>query len=62
MEIIEFETLDMQISLDNQGRRSGGDRRNFSYTLHIPERRKGKDRRGGEDRRKFPRIKNLSPK
>ena len=26
-----------QISSDNRGRRSGGDRRNFSYTLHIPE-------------------------
>ena len=45
------------VSLDNGGRRSGGDRRNFSYTLHIPERRSGKDRRSGEDRRKTPRIK-----
>ena len=44
------------ISLDNGGRRSGGDRRNYSYTLHIPERRSGKDRRSGEDRRKTPRI------
>ena len=45
------------ISIDNGGRRSGGDRRNYSYTLHIPERRSGKDRRSGEDRRKAPRIK-----
>ena len=45
------------ISLDNGGRRSGGDRRNYSYTLHIPERRSGKERRSGEDRRKTPRIK-----
>ena len=45
------------VSLDNGGRRSGGDRRNYSYTLHIPERRSGKDRRNGEDRRKTPRIK-----
>ncbi len=45
------------ISIDNGGRRSGGDRRNYSYTLHIPERRSGKDRRSGEDRRKTPRIK-----
>ena len=26
-------------------RRSGGDRRQFSYTVYIPERRSGKDRR-----------------
>jgi len=45
------------ISLDNGGRRSGGDRRNYSYTLHIPERRSGKERRSGDDRRKSPRIK-----
>ena len=45
------------ISLDNGGRRSSGDRRNYSYTLHIPERRSGKDRRSGEDRRKSPRVK-----
>ena len=45
------------ISLDNGGRRSGGDRRNYSYTLHIPERRSGKDRRSGDDRRQTPRIK-----
>jgi len=44
-------------SIDNGGRRSGGDRRNYSYTLHIPERRIGKDRRSGEDRRKTPRLK-----
>jgi hypothetical protein len=42
---------------DNGGRRSGIDRRHFSYTTHIPERRLGKDRReasnrrNGEDRR-----------
>jgi hypothetical protein len=45
------------ILIDNGGRRSGGDRRNYSYTLHIPERRSGQDRRSGEDRRKSPRIK-----
>ncbi len=45
-----------QISVDNGERRSGGDRRNYSYTLHIPEKRKGKDRRSGDDRRKFPRA------
>jgi hypothetical protein len=36
---------------DNGGRRSGRDRRQFSYTGHIPERRSGHDRRNGLDRR-----------
>jgi hypothetical protein len=42
---------------DNGGRRSGIDRRRFSYTSHIPERRRASeqreasDRRNGEDRR-----------
>jgi hypothetical protein len=49
--------LERLISLDNGGRRSGGDRRNYSYTLHIPERRNGNDRRNGEDRRSMSRIK-----
>ena len=38
--------------LDNGGRRTGGDRRKFSYSGHIPERRSGDERRCGEDRRK----------
>ena len=37
--------------LDNGGRRSGFDRREFSYTAYIPERRSGKERRSGFDRR-----------
>jgi hypothetical protein len=37
--------------LDNGGRRLGVDRREFSYTLHIPERRQDEDRRTGPDRR-----------
>ena len=45
------------ISTDNGGRRSGGDRRTYSYTLHVPERRSGADRREGKDRRKAPRYK-----
>jgi hypothetical protein len=49
--------LERLMSLDNGGRRCGGDRRNFSYTLHIPERRNGHDRRSGEDRRKVSRAK-----
>ena len=36
---------------DNGGRRSGVDRRKFSYTGHIPERRAGEDRRRRIDRR-----------
>ena len=37
--------------IDYGGRRSGLDRRVFSYTAHIPERRSGQDRRSGKDRR-----------
>jgi hypothetical protein len=37
---------------DNGGRRSGLDRRQFSYSGYLPERRSGKDRRYGPDRRK----------
>jgi hypothetical protein len=36
---------------DNGGRRLGIDRRQFSYTNHIPNRRQGHDRRTGLDRR-----------
>lgn len=36
---------------DNGGRRSGVDRRQYSYSSHIPERRSDEDRRDGEDRR-----------
>ncbi|MBW1958981.1 MAG: hypothetical protein JRI63_10690 [Deltaproteobacteria bacterium] len=36
---------------DNGGRRIGVDRRQFSYTNHIPDRRRGHDRRTGLDRR-----------
>jgi len=44
-------------STDNGGRRSGGDRRKYSYTLHVPERRRGDDRRSVKDRRTTPRYK-----
>ena len=37
---------------DNGGRRSGIDRRHYSYSGHIPERRNGFDRREQADRRK----------
>lgn len=36
---------------DNGGRRSGAERRQFSYSSHIPERRRSEDRRTGLDRR-----------
>jgi len=57
MEKNNTDILNRLISLDNGGRRSGGDRRNYSYTLHIPERRNGNNRRCGEDRRRIPRTK-----
>lgn len=41
--------------IDNGGRRSGADRRQFSYAFHIPERRATTDRRTGDDRREEPR-------
>jgi len=41
---------------DNGGRRLGVDRRQFSYDFHIPERRTGRERRSGLDRRKQPRA------
>ncbi len=41
---------------DNGGRRLGIDRRQFSYDLHIPERRSSEERRSGLDRRQKPRI------
>jgi hypothetical protein len=37
--------------IDNGGRRSGIDRRQFSYTYHIPEKRLGYDCGSGIDRR-----------
>ena len=36
---------------DNGGRRSGIERRRFSYAEHIPERRSQEDRRDSHDRR-----------
>ena len=42
---------EMNIS-DNGGRRKSVDRRQFAYTIHIPERRVGNDRRNGTDRRR----------
>ncbi|RLB21007.1 MAG: hypothetical protein DRG76_09915 [Deltaproteobacteria bacterium] len=41
----------MELIRDHGGRRSGIDRRRFSYSSHIPERRRGRERRSGKDRR-----------
>jgi len=45
-----------QILPDNGGRRLGIERREFIYDAYIPERRSGKDRRSGLDRRLQPRT------
>lgn len=37
---------------DRGGRRLGLDRRRFSYSAHIPERRSGEERRKSRDRRR----------
>ena len=44
-------------STDNGGRRSGGDRRTYSYTLHVPERRNGTDRVKAKTAVRLPAIK-----
>jgi len=45
-----------QVLPDNGGRRLDIERRQFSYDFHIPERRSGKERRCGLDRRFKPRT------
>ena len=50
---------DRTILRDKGGRRIGVDRRTFSYSLHIPERRSHSDRRKGVIRRKTNRIKTI---
>jgi hypothetical protein len=42
--------------VDSGERRSGRDRRTFSYTCYIPERRMGAERRNGQDRRRNKRF------
>ena len=39
-------------SRDSQNQRTGLDRRQFSYTHYLPERRAGKDRRRDDDNQK----------
>ena len=43
--------MDRHLLSDNGGRRSGTDRRRYSYTVHIPERRYSEERRQKSDRR-----------
>jgi len=51
--LIGYELFPMsyELIMDNGGRRTGMDRRHFSYADHIPERRSGYDRRTGSARR-----------
>jgi len=37
---------------NNKDKRSGIDRRNFSFDFHIPERRSGNERRNGNFRKR----------
>ena len=48
---------DQTLLKPNASRRIGVDRRSFSYSLHIPERRSHKDRRKDDNRRKTNSIK-----
>jgi hypothetical protein len=53
-----FEQRDARVNStisNNGGRRKKIERRQFSYTVHIPERRSGVDRRSPEDRRRSSR-------
>ena len=52
--------MESVILTDKGGRRMGIERRSFSYTCYIPERRSGMERRNGEDRRKIQRLTVLS--
>jgi hypothetical protein len=55
---VDVEDLEHQTMLtDNGDRRIGFDRRCFSYSLHIPERRSRNDRRVNDNRRKTNRVK-----
>ena len=57
---IDVENSKDQILLRHKGdRRIGVDRRTFSYSLHIPERRSHNDRRKGDIRRKTNRTKTI---
>ena len=48
IESLKWNTMALPLLPDNNERRLGLDRRRFSYDLHIPERRSGKERRIGK--------------
>lgn len=52
--------MESVVLIDKGGRRAGSDRRSFSYTCYIPERRSGMERRSGGDRRKIQRFTHLT--
>ena len=49
--LTKVRATDMLYMVDNGGTRLGIDRRIFEYSAYIPERRSGRDRRKGFDRR-----------
>jgi len=51
------DSKDQTIFKGSVDRRIGVDRRSFTYSLYIPERRSDDDRRKGDIRRKINRIK-----
>jgi hypothetical protein len=54
----EARSLDIEspaFTFDNGGRRLGIERRQFEYSLYVPERRLGIDRRVSPERRDDPR-------
>jgi len=56
MTIVETIQTEKKARIDNGGRRMGEDRRVFAYSNYLPERRSGKERRSGADRRRKPRY------
>ena len=60
--IVRIRMKAMKLNIeDNGGRRKNTDRRRFTYTFHIPERRNGADRRSGKDRRSEDRLTSVQP-
>jgi hypothetical protein len=53
-----LENIESDLSSDKGGRRIGIERREFSFTAYVPERRHGEDRRRIGERRKKDRILN----
>ena len=47
-------------SREQQDRRTGKDRRQFTFTLHIPERRRGDDRRNRTGKKESPKTSSQS--